>query len=417
MRIRIDFVAPPFAGHLHPILGMARALCVDHEVRVLTTAAAEQRVRAAGLEAVTLLRGWDQRLADLVDTPDSVGSNPIRLMKQLSNAVRFQQQIRCELMDHYRAGNPDLVIADFTLAAVGGVANALKIPWWSSLPSPCILDGGDGPPCYLGGLKPAAGVAGLLRDRLGWAAIKTFKRTAGMIFRARMREFGLPAVYRPDGSEASYSNEKILALGWRDLEFRSVWPAIVRFLPPFLYTPPAPAEQPRFAPGKKHVLVTLGTHVTWAKDRFAAEIQRLASQLPQVEFHFADGRMDGRASAPCGNFLRFPYIDYGSVAQYDLVIHHGGAGIVAHCIATGRPSIVCPVDYDQFDYAARLEYFGIGYRLRNINDLPRLVQSILGRGELRQRCAEVANSRNAFDASEQLREIVHEWSSAGLGQR
>ena len=29
-------------------------------------------------------------------------------------------------------------------------------------------------------------------------------------------------------------------------------------------------------------------------------------------------------------------------------------GIVAHCLAQGRPAIVYPIDYDQFDNASRL---------------------------------------------------------------
>jgi len=48
----------------------------------------------------------------------------------------------------------------------------------------------------------------------------------------------------------------------------------------------------------------------------------------------------------------------------DVVIHHGGAGIMWHCIQKGIPALVYPVDYDQFDHAARIEFFKKGIWLR-----------------------------------------------------
>lgn len=37
----------------------------------------------------------------------------------------------------------------------------------------------------------------------------------------------------------------------------------------------------------------------------------------------------------------------------DYVIHHGGAGIFYQCIIYGKPALILPHDYDQFDYAVR----------------------------------------------------------------
>ena len=46
-----------------------------------------------------------------------------------------------------------------------------------------------------------------------------------------------------------------------------------------------------------------------------------------------------------------PYKEY--IPQMDYVIHHGGAGIFYQCIVYGKPALILPHDYDQYDYAVR----------------------------------------------------------------
>ena len=53
----IYLVAPPFCGHLHPILGIARALAADFEVVVASTEKSQAAIRASGLEGEVLLAG------------------------------------------------------------------------------------------------------------------------------------------------------------------------------------------------------------------------------------------------------------------------------------------------------------------------------------------------------------------------
>jgi UDP:flavonoid glycosyltransferase YjiC (YdhE family) len=406
IRGRVDLLSPPFAGHLHPIIGMARALHAHYDVRVVTTPSAAVRVRAAGIDSVSMLEGWEGRLADIVDTPTAVGSNPLRLYGQLSKSFQLHEQVRMALERLYQFSRPDLVIADFTMVAAGAVTSAYGIPWWTSLPSPCVLEGGDGPPCYLGGLSPMAGMIGRSRDRLGWAAIRGFKRLVGTLLRDELRRVGVASVYRADQSEAAYSNQQIIALGWQDLEFRHDWPSSVCFIPPFLYSPPVLCEAPSFAPGRPHVLVTMGTHLRWIKDAAAAAVHEVAAQTPHVEYHFSDGDIGRTQHHRHGNFQRLPYIDYDHVRQYDLVIHHGGAGIMAHCLAQGRPAIVCPIDYDQFDNASRLEHAGLARRMRHLGGLQRAIVSALNDGALRERCEQFARGHDASHAPALLRARV-----------
>ena len=44
----------------------------------------------------------------------------------------------------------------------------------------------------------------------------------------KLEGLGLSSVYRADGTETIYSDERLLIIGWRDLEFRKQWPAGAR---------------------------------------------------------------------------------------------------------------------------------------------------------------------------------------------
>ncbi|HEY2683091.1 MAG TPA: glycosyltransferase [Steroidobacteraceae bacterium] len=398
--------SPPFAGHLHPILGLARALAVHHEVRVLSTAAAMPIVQAAGLRGVTLLEGWDDRLRAVIDTPKAVGSNPRRLIRQLSQALELQLKVHEEVTALYRTGAPELLIADFALTSAGTAAELCGVSWWTSLPSPCVLEGGDGPPGYLGGLLPMDGLLGVLRNRAGWSAIRLFKRTTAAFFRRRLCALGITSLYRMDGSEAAYSHERILAFGSRDLEFRSDWPPYVRFMPLPLYTPPNDAPPPPFALGKRHVLVTLGTHLKFAKNEIAGLIRRVAAQLPDCEFHFSDGAGESAPVVTERNFTRLPFVDYQRfLGRYVLIVHHGGAGVMHHTLAAGLPAVVYPIDYDQFDHAARLHQAGLARWVRRPSDLAPAIINSLNDAGLARRCAAYAKMKREDFSAAVLKEI------------
>jgi UDP:flavonoid glycosyltransferase YjiC (YdhE family) len=209
--------------------------------------------------------------------------------------------------------------------------------------------------------------------------VRTFKRAVVRLHRQTMNELGMRGAYREDGSEAVYSAECILALGLRELEFAQQWPKAVRFVGPVRYTPPNLGEPPMFVAGRRHVLVSLGTHLHAHKDRIARAVEAAARALPEVEFHFTDGRVAGAGAgggatrtvgSSLANFQRLPFIDYGLLPRYDLVVHHAGAGILNETIAAGLPAIVLPIDYDQFDNAARLRAAGLAVGVRSLTDLP-----------------------------------------------
>src|SRR6185369_7007552 len=139
--------------------------------------------------------------------------------------------------------------------------------------------------------------------------------------------------------------------------------------------------EPPFVSGRQHVLITLGTHLRRHKDRVANAAQAAARALPHLELHFSEGRVDAdadawrpnRAGEAPANFHRLSFVDYTLLSRYDLVVHHAGAGIMHETMAAGLPAIVLPLDFDQFDNAARLEAAGLATRLRSLADLPRTI--------------------------------------------
>lgn len=388
---RVDLLAPPMAGHLHPILGLGQALAREFDVRVLSSEGAQREIAAAGLTGRVLLPGRDSEVRAIVEPAHAVGSHPLRLHRQLRANLAllgaFQDDLRRVWQED---GPPALALADFTLPVVGAVAREFAVPWWTTHPSPCVIETPDGPPAYLGGWSPGRGVPARLRDAAGRFAVRAAKHLAHRLHYRTMRALGLEAMYRADGSEAVYSPDRIFALGLETFEFPRRWPVALEFVGPVRFTPPGLAEPPPFAPGRRHVLVTIGTHLPWMKDTMAAAAEAMARALPDIEVHFTDGRVDraaaasGDVSARAGasgrasNFHRLPYVSYGrDLARYALVVHHGGAGVMYHTLAAGLPALVLPLDYDQFDHAARLEAAGVARRLAHPSMLGAAVRAAL----------------------------------------
>jgi UDP:flavonoid glycosyltransferase YjiC (YdhE family) len=366
------FVAPPFAGHLNPQVALARgALEAGHAVEVLTGPAKVEVVRNAGVPAATLVALAGDPVTDIADWPRKVGSNPFALVAQMRAALPLMAAVAAELTERWRRAPPDLVVADFTAVPAGLAADALGVPWFTTLRAAFALEGRHGPPSYLGGLRPWPGPLGALRDRMGWWGVRRGKDALAAIFARELRQLGLARRRWSDGAEAIYSRRRILALDMAELEFPRDWPAALRFIGPVSDNPEPPLELD-LPPGRPRVLVTLGTHLPWAKTGLVEEVAVLAARRPAVTFVVSMGRSRGAAAGPrqAGpNLFVYDFTPYRRyLPEMDAVIHHGGAGVTGACIEAGRPALVWPRDYDQFDYAARLAHHGLGTRVRGLRD-------------------------------------------------
>ncbi len=152
------------------------------------------------------------------------------------------------------------------------------------------------------------------------------------------------------------------------MEFERDWPAAVRFIGP-IHDNPEPPLPLDLKPGRA-VLITLGTHLPWAEHTLIDDAKSLSRAMPDIRFVVSLGRPSERSRSPLffdGGVEAYAFVPYNQYLQrFDAVIHHGGAGITNACITAGKPMLAIPHDYDQFDYAARIEHHGLGFRASKI---------------------------------------------------
>lgn len=363
--IRLDLVAPPFGGHLFPLLELGRFL-KEHgleNLRVLSTEAAKEATQLSGLEHVPLLPSRDKEIEAIANPPYSVKNNPRRLMQQLEANLKLTKEMKGELEGLWSKRKPDVVLADFTLPIAGLLAQSLGIHWWTSLPTPCALETKHGTPSYLGGWSEQ-GFLTPLRDAVGRKIIKGFKNFIAWYYQKQLKELGISSLYRKNGDEIVYSPEKIFALGMKEFELERDWPKALEFIGSLTASPPYPHAPPTFETNKPHILISLGTHLPWAKESAAQFAQQLTEQLPELEFHFSFGKAGGQTGKKIKNVSFYDYIPYDRyINHYRAAIIHGGTGVTYSCVKAGVPVLVWPHDYDQFDHAVRIVHNNLGLRL------------------------------------------------------
>jgi UDP:flavonoid glycosyltransferase YjiC (YdhE family) len=361
--------APPFSGHLNPLIAMAKRLREQgYDPRFATGPARVELIRSLGFAADPVLSEDPQAFERIADTAGPVRGNPVLLRRQLAANLALLPRVRRELTRLAERDQPRLVIADFTAPVAGLVAQEAGLGWITVLPSPFVLETRTGTPAYFGGWGPPAHAGQRGRDAAGRAMTRLVKRSFGRIFARQLRDLGT-AIYRDDGTEAAYSPQAILGLGMAELEFERDWPAAFELIGPVTETPEPSSFLPSLPPGPL-ILVTLGTHLHWAKRSLLTALKPLAAAFRGRHFVVTLGRPGG-SSWPReseGNVSVYDYLPYDALLPaFDAVIHHGGAGITYSAIKAGKPSLVWPLDYDQFDYAARIAAAGAGVTVRRLD--------------------------------------------------
>ncbi len=379
--MKIVFVAPPFAGHLNPLVSLARAARdAGHHVRFVTGARKEPMLRGQGFVTDPLRSAGAERLEAIANTAERVGHHPLRLLRQFRENLALLPALHDELLTAWRAERPELVVADSVAPVAGAACETLGIPWITTIATPFAIENRRGVPAYCGGWGPESGVGSRTRNAAGRLAVRTFKRAVAAWFRAEFARVGLPSLYRADGTERIYSPRAILGFGMTELEFERDWPAAFRMIGPMIDAPePCP---PPVVPAAPHrVLVTLGTHLLWAKATLVERVTEIAAQCPDAEFVVSLGRPEDAGAAQervARSVSVTPFVSYQrDLAAFDAVIHHGGTGALYAAILAGRPSLIVPHDYDQFDWAARAVHFGAAIRSETLD--PAAVRALLAR--------------------------------------
>lgn len=407
-RKKVILVGPPFSGHLHPLLGIGKGLHDIADVQVISTPVGVKAAIRSGLNSQAVMVERESCIWAIAEPGVNVRNHPIRLWRQLKSNVGLMVQMKHELDGLFAVLKPDLVIADFTVPAAGLAAASLGIPWWTTLPSPCVFETPDGPPAYFGGQTPARSRCQHSKHTVMRVVTRQFKRCMWLLFRQSFRNIGVSGVYRKDGSEAIYSPDRILGFGVREIEFNRTYPTHFEFTGPILFTPPYEGPKPVFfQDGRPHVLITLGTHLPHEKLILLKTLQSIAKRQPRIIFHFTHGKDDGTVHKQLENFQELSFVSYSDdLPRYDLIVHHAGAGILNHCLQHGKPSVVYPLDFDQFDNAARLTACNLALLVRNRYGLEEAILCGLQDGKLKLNCQTMSHIFKKYTGVQRIVEMI-----------
>jgi MGT family glycosyltransferase len=95
----------------------------------------------------------------------------------------------------------------------------------------------------------------------------------------------------------------------------------------------------------------------------------IVSMGPQHEEIRLAGNMAGEEFLPQTSIL----------PQVDLVITHGGNNTVTECLYFGKPMVVLPLFWDQYDNAQRIDELGLGVRLDTYGHEPAELRAAVDR--------------------------------------
>ena len=372
-RIKIDVVVVPLSGHLYPTMNLLLPLLDNpqYEVRLFTGPQKKTVAEAAGFNLVTTLEGHVEEFEKAANNSEQLGL--LSAYHQLSDSIDLINVVSDQLLEEWQKNRPDIVIADFITLSGGLVANQLGIPWISTMATQFAIETTDGPPCFSGGLGSPKNGWQVSVQFLGRKGTRLVKRIVSFSFRDRLKRYNFK-LYNQLGHETIYSPYSILGIGMKEVELKKGFPKHYKWVGPSGASVEAGEDYPLdLSPfmERKKVLMTCGTQLAWAKENLIYQATQLAKAHPDC--HFFVTRGVGGESFQCENLMEnlsvvsyLPYKEY--IPQMDYVIHHGGAGIFYQCIIYGKPALILPHDYDQFDYAVRGVEAGVAFTAKRDNN-------------------------------------------------
>jgi UDP:flavonoid glycosyltransferase YjiC (YdhE family) len=94
----------------------------------------------------------------------------------------------------------------------------------------------------------------------------------------------------------------------------------------------------------------------------------------------------------------------------DLVITHGGNNTVTESLYFGKPMVVLPVFWDQYDNAQRMHETGYGIRLDTYgheqSELPPAIDGLVADDDLRERLAAVSSRLQAAPGTVRAADLI-----------
>ena len=386
-KIKIDFLVPPFDGHLNPLLELARKIKNEnkYEIRFITGKDKNEKVKACGFEVENILLDENEVFEKISNTEKQVKINALELKKQFAENLRLIPKVTEELKSLLKSNKTEIIVSDFIAISAVFCSKELDIPLITTMPTSFAIENKDGTPAYLGGLKPKSSIYGEIRDYFARKQIRIFKKFIYFLFYKEIKKLNFK-LYNENGEENLYSQDSILGFGMKEFEFKRSWPKQYISIGYCCGVEESEGNNSEISglinqgKYKRRVLVSLGTHLNWGKKTLVEDVKKIAEEFQDTLFVITMGKKNSEKENLVIKTENLMVIDYLSYEKYfscfDYIIHHGGAGITYNAIKYRKPSLVIPHDYDQFDFAARIEYFNIGLRGKSIKNSKNMIKKL-----------------------------------------
>lgn len=421
MRVLLTAIGSP--GDINPVVAVGQALRArGHSATVLVNPYFEDSVRRAGLGFIPL--GTDEQLRRLNQT--AFMRNPARRSGQ-RELVLPNAELLIETLDRVlRAGPPDLVVyhqlslgAPWICRRYGvpaAVVTLTPLAWMSREDGSIHSRTGcrQAPPRWLLGLQ-----LGLADAFLRWTLdreLNRIRRRFGLppgagFFRDHIRDCDLnlglwsPLLRGPMPDDPP--NGRICGFTWCDRGAK---------------TSAAEDEIREFLDqGEPPIVFTMGTSVITALGNFYETAAAACARLGRRGLLLIGSEQNRPRRLP-------PGVRAALFAPHSLVfprasvnVHHGGAGTTAQALRAGKPTLVIPIAFDQFDNAERVKRLGISQTLWKELVSPRLLavrlRSILESGAMPRRAAAIGAAVEKEDGAARAAALLEESVYAGASAR
>lgn len=403
----------PFGSHgdVHPFIGMGRALRArGHRVTLVTAAPFAELAERNALEFVPI--GEEGTFRALMDNPELF--HPRRALKVMFGNEQFTTILResyDRLAKLYEPGRS--VIVAGTLSFAAAIArDKLGASLVSIELQPSVLPSVVDPPVFPHLRMRSWWPHWFRRALYGFGARFIMDRLIGRRVNTVRQELGLPPISKV--WHWRHSRELVLGLFPPWYANAPDWPAQFR---PVGFVRYDQGESNDLADplrrfldaGPPPVIVTFGTAMRHARPYFDAAVdacQRLGAR----------GLLLAKSGEQIPPTLP-PTVMHADYAPFSLVfprasvvIHHGGIGTTAQCLAAGVPQLIMPLAFDQPDNANRLERLGVGRTLYPKHftgaAVAAKVKDLLGSADVATACQACAAKMRADDPVNEVCRLI-----------
>ncbi len=331
-------LAPPYAGHINPMLAIAAALCGrGHRATLLHTGAPP--VAPAGVATLRLE----------LPPPGPVPFSPIPPVRLTAQRTASLLRVLPAVLD--RLGATALVVDQ--LEPAGALAAAARGLPWITVANALAVNREDGVPPPFTAWEWRPGLAGRNRNRAGWRVHDLFMRPLSRVIADWAAAHGL-SMRDLDDTFSPLAQLSQLVPG---LDFpRAALPAGFHYVGPLRLAPPPPEATPR-----RLVFASLGTLQGHRAGLFR-DIAR-AAQACEADLLIAHGgRLADHAAATLpGRPAVRDFVPQAEVlAGAAALVGHGGMNTVMDALAAGVPAVLVPLAFEQAAIAARVVRAGAG---------------------------------------------------------